>query len=365
MELKISILLPNLHGGGAERVNLDLAKEFTRQGYHVEFVLMQGEGKLLPEAQGLFSVVDLNVKRIRHVPVALARYLRNRKPNVLIASMWSLTVLAVIGRILSLQRCKTILVEHSVLSVQYASKSALQQISLRISTWLGYRLADACVGVSGGVANDMAKLSFLPTERFQVIHNPIPLKAAACEESIKYANAIWGDSNEARIISVGSFKDVKNYPLLLHAIAALLERQQVKLLLLGDGIMRDELEKLASNLGISEKVIMPGFHEDPTPFYQTADLFVLSSNREGLPTVLIEAMGCGLPVVSTDCPSGPAEILNNGEFGTLVPVNDAEKLAQAMEQALNTKHDPERLRARARDFAPEIAAACYIELFNK
>ena len=157
-------------------------------------------------------------------------------------------------------------------------------------------------------------------------------------------------------------KAQKNQALLLHAFARLLETVDTRLMLLGDGPLRGALEALARKLGLADKIIMPGFIPDPTPFYRTADLFALSSDHEGLPTVLIEALACGLPVASTDCPSGPAEILENGRWGRLTPVGDAEALANAMAQSLAAEHDREALRRRAADFSPARAADRYLQL---
>jgi glycosyltransferase involved in cell wall biosynthesis len=122
------------------------------------------------------------------------------------------------------------------------------------------------------------------------------------------------------------------------------------------------LRALAGELGLASQVIFAGFHSDPTPFYRTADLFVLSSDYEGFGNVIVEALACGTPVVSTDCPSGPAEIFENGLHGRLVPVRDAPALANAMREALSAPHDPAALKRRASDFAPSIAAKRYLEL---
>ncbi len=164
------------------------------------------------------------------------------------------------------------------------------------------------------------------------------------------------------MLTVGSFKEQKNQQLLIRAFARLTQTTDATLMLLGEGDLGPGLKELASALGVSNRVLFPGFHPDPTPFYRTADLFVLSSDYEGLPTVIIEALASGVPVVSTDCPSGPFEILRGGEFGTLVPVGDEVALANAMEQALSTPSDPDRLRRRALDFSPEVAARRYLDL---
>lgn len=359
---QIAILLPDLGGGGAERVGLDLAHEFARQGHQVEFVLMRVEGDFLGDAQAAFSVVDLGAARARQVPLALARYLRRKRPDALLVAMWPLTVLAPLSRVLSGHRCKLLLSEHCTLSTQYSTWGWVHNLFMRSSMALGYRMADARVGVSAGVVQDMAQLSWMSVGKFDVVHNPIPSRGDATSPITAGAQALWLVPPGARILTVGSFKAVKNHPLLLRAFARLAHLPSARMMFLGAGSGEVALRALAQELGIADRVIFAGFHPDPTPFYRTADLFVLSSDYEGFGNVIVEALASGTPVVSTDCPSGPSEILEGGRYGTLVPVGDEHALAKAIEAALSNKHDPERLRQRAMDFAPEIAASRYLEL---
>lgn len=359
--MKIIILLPDLRGGGAERVMLDLAKEFSYFGQQAELVLMQATGDFLPIAQRDFQVFDLNAVRTRGVPAALARYLREHKPDAVIANMWPLTTAAVIGRSLSRHQCRLLLLEHNTLTQQYSSRGRFHAGMLTTSMAATYRFADVIAAVSEGAAKDTARLARLTNDRVKVLHNPIPQRQAPSPEAMQHAEALWNCPPGQRILTVGSLKEQKNHALLLHAFAKI-QSPEARLMLLGQGANEAVLRAMAAELGLADRVVFAGFHPDPTPFYQTADLFVLSSNYEGLPTVLIEAMSCGTPVVSTDCPSGPAEILENGKYGRLVPVRDAHALADAMQQALAAPHDPVVLKHRASDFAPAIAAKRYWEL---
>lgn len=360
--MTIAILLPDLRGGGAERVSVDLARALSGYGHRVEFVLMRAEGEFLAEARRDFTVVGLGVHRTAQVPRALARYLRERQPDALIASLWPLTCAAIVGRLLARYRRSVLLVDHNALSSQYASWGVLHGLVLRASMIATYRCADAVAGVSEGVARDIATLSRMPASRVAVLHNPIPRRAEPAAEDRQRVDALWGGAAGARVLSVGSFKNQKNHALLLNSFAALARgNSDARLMLLGQGENEPNLRMLAAELGIADRVLFPGFHADPSPFYATADLFVLSSNHEGLPTVLIEALSFGLPVVSTDCPSGPAEILDNGRFGTLVPVGDAPALARAMGAALRAPVDRAALKRRAAAFSPEIAARAYLE----
>lgn len=357
----IALLLPDLRGGGAERVSLDIAHAFRRLGHAPEFVLMQPRGELLAEAQAAFPVHDLGCVRARQVPFALARHLRRHRPAALMAAMWPLTVIAPLAQRISGHRCPVLVSEHGQLSAQYRSWGAMHRALLRASTGMIYRLASARVGVSLGVAADMAALAAMSVSRMAVVNNPVPSRPTPTPDVVAGAEALWSVPRGARLLTVASMKPVKNHPLLLRAFARL-QRPEARLMIVGQGTGEGELRRLAGELEVSDRLVFAGFHADPTPFYATADLFVLSSDHEGFGNVIVEALAQGLPVVSTDCPSGPAEIMENGRWGRLVPVGDPSALAEAMNEALEAEHDRDALRRRAADFAPEIAARKYLEL---
>jgi len=358
----ISVLLPDFRGGGAERVQLDLAYEFARAGYDVEFVLMRKTGEFLKEAEANFPVIHLRAPRVRNVPIPLLRYLRVRQPDALLVAMWPLTaIVPVVARAAGFRR-RVAISEHAVLGRQYRCWGKLHYIALRASTFFGYRLSDALIGVSNGVCDEMSALSLMRRHRFVTIYNPLRTISPPSPKSFRRAERLWGGGG-ARILSVGTFKPVKNHALLLHAFSRLSNPESV-LMLVGQGELEQQLRVLAVELGIAERVIFAGFHADLAPFYATADLFVLSSDHEGFGNVIVEALSFGLPVVSTDCPSGPAEILDGGRFGRLIPVGDAEALSRAMEEALSAPVDRQMLRARAADFSPEKVARQYLEVLG-
>ncbi len=357
----ISILLPHLAGGGAERVSIDLAREFSKQGHVVEFVLMSATGEFLQEVIREFSVVNLNTPKSRSVPLALSHYLRQKQPKALIVNMWPLTTMAVVAHLLSGSRSRLLLVEHCALSQQYATWGWVHNQVMRLSMMVSHRLARHVAAVSAGSAEDIAALAALPKQRVRVLHNPIPQRPAPLAAEIASVEEIWACEKGQRFLTVGTLKTQKNHGLLLRAFAEL-DQSSARLMLLGKGPGEQMLRDLSASLGIQDRVIFAGFHADPSPFYATADLFVLSSDYEGLPTVIIEALSFGVPVLSTDCPAGPAEILENGRWGRLVPVGDCAALAQAMAQALSDPVDREALKRRANEFAPEIAAKKYLQL---
>ncbi|PJK27663.1 glycosyltransferase [Minwuia thermotolerans] len=359
--MKIALVLPDLRGGGAERLSLTLAREFRAAGHTPCFIVMSEAGELLDDARTLGPVHALKATRVRAVIGALRTQLERIEIEALIANLWPLTVAAGLAvlRIPRARRPLVTLVEHNTLSRQYAGWGAKTRLMLRVSLAVGCRLADRRIAVSHGVASDIARLAFMSAGRFEVIHNPVPALLPDDAELAR-AEAIWGPRNGRRILSVGSFKRQKNQALLIAAFAQMRAPGDT-LMLLGEGQLRLELGAVAREAGVAEAVLMPGFHSDPTPFYLTADLFVLSSDYEGFGNVIVEAMACGTPVVSTDCPSGPAEILKGGQLGRLVPVGDASALAQAMVAGLDAPGDPAPRRARAADFAPGRIAARYLE----
>jgi len=364
VEKKISMLITNLAGGGAERVNLDLAYEFKKLGYEVEFVLLKLEGKFLLEAEENFDVFDLNMSSLFKLPQKLALYIDRAKPDAVIASMWGVTAFAPIAKLISKNKPKVLLVEHSSLISQFKNAKLRTKIFLKLSTFFSYRLADKVAGVSTGVANDIRKIARLPKQQnVNTLYNPIPCKQKPFPNVLSEVDKLWSD-NCFRVITVGRLIAAKDHSTLIRAFSLLKEKNNAQLIVLGEGDLEAPLQKLTEELGLQDNIVFQGFVSDPTPYYHTADLFVLSSAREGFGNVIVESLSCGTPVVSTDCEHGPAEILNNGEFGVLVPVGDEMALAEAMLQSLNKAHDTEKLINRAKDFSPEISAKRYLKLLD-
>ena len=218
--------------------------------------------------------------------------------------------------------------------------------------------------MSEGASHALARFIGMPPESVQTIYNPFDLAAIErrAEEPLDHP---WYVENACPVIlAAGRLNEAKDYPVLIRAFAKLRKKRLVRLLIIGEGELRDALEALVVDCGLSEDdVQMPGFVENPYAHMRRCDLFVMSSRREGLPSVLIEAMICGAAVVSTDCPSGPAEILENGVWGQLVPVGDVDALAQAMDTALDTPPAQRPwVRQRAEDFAQERAVEAYLRI---
>lgn len=359
---RFALLLPNMRGGGAERVALRLAEDFLAAGHQVDLVLLEAVGELIPLLPRQVRVFGLNATRIRSAIGPLCRYFRERKPDAIQISMWPVTVVGLLAHRLVASKARVVLSDHIPLSKQYSNLGNAGLAALGASIAAFYPLANARVVVSHQAADDLARVSGIRRDSIDVVYNPVstPLAQSGLRPDIE---CLWGGS-EARIITVGSFKEQKNHALLIRSFARLRRNRPAKLMILGDGLLRPVLEALAVTEGVPDDVIMPGFSTDPWPYYASANLFALSSDYEGYPLVLIEAMRSGLTIVSTDCQSGPREILADGEFGTLVPVGDEAAFASALELGLQSQCDPGRLRARAETLSGQGTSDRYLQLMQ-
>lgn len=344
---KLAFLISDMGDGGAERVTASLVNGAARRGHKVDLLLMKAEGPNLSLLEPSVRVIDLNANRIRDVMVPLVRYLRRERPEALQISMWPLTVVGLIGAKLALTGTKVVTTEHITLSQQYGTLR-----SMRWSVRVFYRLADWRIAVSRGSAYDLSCISGAPV---YTIYNPIaPVGAGP-------SNAEAWPPGRHKILSAGSLKKQKNHLLLVEAMNLLGPHVDASLVIIGQGELRAVLQDRVERLGLQDRIRMPGYAPDPSPYFRAADLFVLSSDYEGFGNVIVEALSAGLPVVSTDCPDGPAEILSGGQFGTLVPCANPAALASAIELALSSHTDAERQRRRAAEFAEDVAVSHYLE----
>lgn len=358
---KITIILPDLRSGGAERVAVNLANGFSQRGYVVEMVLLSATGEFLTDLRPEIRIVNLQVKRLRGTLLPLVRYLRQVQPNALLAFMWPITVIALWARWLARVSTRVVIAEHTTWSRSEIICTAFARWQVRATMHLSFPGADGVVTVSQGAANDLARFANLDCNAITVIYNPI-VGEAKLVATAPLPPAGWWSGTHYRVLAVGTLKAIKDYATLLNAFAQLTERVDARLLILGEGDCRAALETQVQQLGIEGSVFMPGFVKDLSPYYKHADLHVLSSKGEGFGNVIVEALAAGTPVVSTDCLSGPREILDDGRFGRLVPVGDVATLAVAMAESLVAPHDIAALKERAQDFSIDKAVDQYLDL---
>lgn len=359
----VLIVLPSLAGGGVERSRLVLAHEFERRGLQVMFCVLSEFGELRNYAFNHFRVHNLSVNRIRSAILPIRALVIRHQPRVVLTAIWPLTV----ATLLACYGLKTRLVlsDHNKLSTQYEKFGRIRKGFLQLSLNRFYPKSQAIIAVSEGVAKDLMELGKIPPSRIRIINNPIgflsdKLDSSNIRRSSKDATKFWPPDIEYRLLSVGSLKAQKNHSLLFRALAKLEARLSIGLVILGEGHLRNELIAEARRLGIESKVSMPGFAENTRPFFEACDLFVLSSDYEGLGNVLIEALSVGKNVVATDCRWGPREILADGRYGYLVPPGNADALAEGIFRGLKNPYAKSDLTKRSEAFAPSRVAAQYL-----
>lgn len=359
---RIAIFLPTLHGGGAERVLLDLAQAFLGAGYLVDLVLMSVPSglpltDLIPAA---VRTVDLRCHRLWTSGPAFARYLKEARPAGILAAMPLANAIAVFARWLAGVPARLILTEHNARSLALGDAETVQQLVLLPWVRASYRFADAIVAVSAGVADRVRKIPGVNAEKVRVVYNPAYSPRIHELAAAPSPHRWLEDQSVPVIVGSGRLELQKDFTTLLNAFSLLQKGRAVRLIILGEGSQETVLHRLAEKLGIEEHVVFPGFVTNPWAYVARARVFVLSSIHEGLGNVLIEAMACGTPTVSTDCPAGPSEILEAGRYGPLVPVGDPAALARAIGDALDRPVDRATLQERARFFSIDAATSGYL-----
>lgn len=360
---RIAIYMPGFYSGGVERQHLRLAPQLAARGHDVSFVVHEIKGSLKDEVPPEFRVTALGAKRAMAAVRPLARFLKAERPDILVANMGHPNLIALLASRIAGEPSRIIASQHNHLTQQTVAERRWQHKILPFLYRRFLHRADAIVAVSAGVADDLARVAAIPRERISVIYNPaVPenIDALAAEP----VNHPWlvADREHPVVLAIGRLVAMKDLPTLLKAIAAL---PDVRLIVLGEGPMRDGLAEEAMRLGISERVDFIGFQANPYAYLRLASAFVLSSRYEGFANVVAEALACGIPVVSTDCPSGPSEILDNGAFGRLVPVGDSAAMASALADTLSAPVNREALRERGKAFSVRVAADAYDALFSR
>jgi glycosyltransferase involved in cell wall biosynthesis len=332
---RIAIFLRDLAGGGAERVILNLARGFIERDLRVDLVLARVKGAYLAQVPPEVRIVDLKTPFLPTSPFKLVRYLKQEQPLALLSALHYPCEISVLAKYISRMSIRVVVSEHINLSLEAAQRKETSVRLTPLAARLFYPWADGIVAVSHGVAKDLARVTHLPIERIKVIYNPVilPELLTRAKESVEHP---WFKPGEPPVVlGVGRLETQKDFPSLIRAFAQVRQVQPARLVILGIGPEQAHLDALVRELGLEDDVAMLGFMQNPYAYMAKAAVFVLSSVREGLPTVIIEAMAVGTPVVSTNCESGPAEILADGKYGLLTPVGDTKAMADGILSVLD------------------------------
>ncbi len=361
---RVSLFVPTLAGGGAERVILNLAQGFAERGLAVDLVLAQAEGPYLDQVSPKVRLIDLKAPRVLLSLPALIRYLRQERPAALLCAMHHTNIVSLWAKRLSGVSTRVVATVHNTSSSVSLSSSPRRARLIPLLIRLFYPWAERIVTVSEGLANNLAQKGNLPRNQIQVIYNPVVTPKLFVKAQVPLDHPWFSPGESPVILGVGRLTKQKDFPTLIKAFAIVRQSCPVRLMILGEGEDRLKLEGLVKEIGLEGAVSLPGFVENPYAYMAKAAVFVLSSAWEGFGNVIPEAMACGTPVVSTDCQSGPAEILENGKHGQLVPVGDVEELARAIAKTLQNPPCSQTLQNRAAEFSQEKIINQYLELLE-
>ncbi len=362
----IAILLPSLAGGGAERSMLVLAATLADLQYRVDLLIASRQGQYSNDIASNVNVFDLGARRVHKAFLPLAKYLIKHRPGTLISTMDHANIIAIFAsRLFSQKTCvvSRISCNHTGSLKHY--NSLKRRVMLRITPFV-YHMSNLVVCPSYGVAEDIVTNFGFLKDKIQVIYTPVyrsELKLDA--EAPIYHPWLIGEQFKV-VLAVGRLAPEKDFETLIRAFSlAAKHRSSLRLIILGEGPERTKLERLSHELGIGRKLDMPGFVTNPYAYMSRANLFVLSSTYEGMPVALVEALCLGTPVVSTDCPSGPAEILAGGTYGRLCPVGDSEAIAAAILSTLQCNSASEDGMRHARSlFSADMSARTLIRAIS-
>lgn len=334
----VAFHLYGLHGGGAERVIVNLANNFVEKGIRVDIVLNYLAGSYLSEVSPQVRLINLNSARGRDGfgVLQLTNYLQKEQPDVLLATTHFSNERAILAKWLSGTSTRVFVREanHLLMRAKHEPQRTIRMIPL--TTRLSYPWADGIIAVCNGVVDNLAEITGLSSDRIQVIYNPTitPKLLLKAQETLEHP---WFKLGEPPVIlGVGRLTKQKDFPTLIQAFAKIRQVRPTRLMILGQAWNNPDSQvmSLIKDLNLEKEVALPGFQKNPYPYMAKASVFVLPSRWEGLSNALIEAMALGTPVVATDCPGGTAEILGNGDYGELVPVGDSDAMAQAILKVL-------------------------------
>lgn len=372
-KITVAFFLPSLEPGGTERNVVHLVNTINREKYAVSLVLGMARGDFMQEINSDIPIINLDTYRSVGLFFKLITYFRIHQPDIFVSAFPRINVICIVAKIFSKAKTKIIITEHSVFSLlPIIARNFWRGVFARffmpgLCNWL-YPKADAIICVSKGIADDILK-TVNRTLKIEVIYNPV-ITSDIYQLAQEPINHPWfSDVKIPVIIAVGRLVPCKDYPALFRAFDLVLKNRLAHLVILGKGPEKGRLTDLAEQMGLSGHIVFLGFQKNPYQYMKHASVFVLSSLQEGFGNVIVEAMACGLPVVSTNCPTGPREIIENMKNGILVPVEDEKSMAEAILRILNNVNLAEKFsvegKKRAEFFSVGKSVGKYEKVFQK
>ena len=359
----IALFLPTLYSGGAERVQLNLADYFVSRRLRVDLVVCKHFGSLKDQVPTGVRLIGLDTRRVMFSVPAYLRYLRIACPPVVLSSVENANIVSCVGKMLSSNQHQLAVRLDNSLSEQGPLPMQLHRWLMLVAVASTFHAADAFVAVSSGLKRQLGRLPGVRKKPIHLIYNPIIHEGFEAQFKSTPALPSVIEPGEPFALAVGRLHRQKGYASLLRAFALVVRRKPSHLIILGEGEDHNKLQGLAKSLGISDRVHFLGYAANPLAYMRAADVFVLSSIAEGFGNVLVEALASGTPVISTDCPHGPKEILADGRYGTLVCVGDVAQMAQAIIEKLREAKQPmpEDLDEHLKRFTIQAIGERYID----
>lgn len=350
-------------GGGAQRAMVRFASGLARRGFRVTVLSLVSGSAFDAELDPRIERKTLAGRRLLFAVPAIIAFLRQARPATLFTTEPASNLICIAAARLARTSTRVVIREGLFPSVaKHESPHRSTRFAYRLAPWF-YRHADGIIAIASDMAVDLARVARLSRERIETIAvNPVVTPALLASAGGPVPHPWLDDGGSPVILGVGRFSKQKDFATLVRAFALVRAQRPCRLLLIGEGEERAYLEGIAGQSGHGADIAMPGFCAEPFAAMRACAVFVLSSRYEGLPNVLIEAIACGAPVVATDCPSGPKDVLDGERFGPLVPVGDERAMAAAINRILDEPPDREILAARGMDFTVDRSLDHYMPL---
>ncbi|GAQ00038.1 glycosyltransferase [Leptolyngbya sp. NIES-2104] len=353
----IAIFVPSLAIGGAQRVALNLAHALVDRGFNVDLVLQEAGGAFLNQVDARVRIINFTSPGIVGRFCGLKQYFQREQPTVLLSILDNINVASFAKHVSGVSTRVIVSLHINLPEPVEDLKTWIKPFLIRYS----YRLADGIVAVSSGVAKSIASITGISLQQIHVIPNPITMPSI----ELNKISHPWLEPGQLPVIlGAGRLVKDKDFGTLIRAFAIVRQQLPCRLMILGDGEQRPQLEALIRQMDIDSCVALPGFVENPYPYMAGASVFVLSSVIEAFGNVLVESMAVGTPVVATNCGSGPTEILEAGKYGRLVSIANPNELAEGILATLRDPLNAELLKQRAKAFAIERIIHQYVQVLD-
>ncbi|WP_199528537.1 glycosyltransferase [Pseudoalteromonas sp. bablab_jr010] len=356
---KIALYLPTLGGGGAERFMVRLANGLAERKCNVDLVVVNAVGPNLERVSERVNIVDLGCSRVLFSFPKLVHYLLKVKPTSMISTQNHASMMAILAHAVSFSRSNLFIRQATILNTTEETKKSFKIIQ-KLFFYLAKK-TDMVIATTEKMKREFLEESKLSVKKVVVIPNPISIDSVARLSKEQVTHPWFTNDNIPIIIAVGRLENVKGFDKLIEAFSLLRAQMPARLVILGEGSLREPLESLAKSLNVSSHIWMPGFLSNIYPYLSGADVFALTSDYEGFPNGMLEAMACGTSVVAFNCPGGVSEILEDGNWGALVRPGDLQELSKALHTALISTENPDTI-LRAKDFSFDLVIEKYLEL---